>query len=61
METILFKDVVKKYKSIIANDNLSFSVNKGEIFGLLGPNGSGKTTAIKLLTGLLYPDSGWRN
>jgi len=37
METILFKDVVKKYKSIIANDNLSFSVNKGEIFGLLGP------------------------
>ncbi len=58
METILFKDVVKKYKSIIANDKLSFSIDKGEIFGLLGPNGSGKTTAIKLLTGLLYPDSG---
>jgi len=58
METILFKNVIKKYKSIIANNNLSFSVNKGEIFGLLGPNGSGKTTAIKLLTGLLYPDSG---
>lgn len=58
METIIFKNVVKKYNSITANDNLSFSVNKGEIFGLLGPNGSGKTTAVKILTGLLYPDSG---
>ena len=58
METILFKDVIKKYNSIIANNNLTFSIDKGEIFGLLGPNGSGKTTAIKLLTGLLYPDSG---
>ena len=58
MVTILFKDVIKKYNSIIANNNLSFSIDKGEIFGLLGPNGSGKTTAIKLLTGLLYPDSG---
>jgi ABC-2 type transport system ATP-binding protein len=58
METILFKNVTKRYNSIIANNELSFSVGKGEIFGLLGPNGSGKTTAIKLLTGLLYPDKG---
>lgn len=38
--------------------NLSFEINQGEIFGLLGPNGSGKTTTIKLLLGLLYPTSG---
>lgn len=58
METILFDNVVKSYNSQRANDHLSFSINQGEIFGLLGPNGSGKTTALKLLTGLLFPDSG---
>lgn len=39
-------------------DNLSFSVEKGEIIGILGPNGAGKTTTIRLLNGVLYPDSG---
>ena len=62
MESILFQDIVKNYygKSgkMTANDHLSFSISKGEIFGLLGPNGSGKTTAVRLLTGLITPDSG---
>ncbi|HHU82691.1 MAG TPA: ABC transporter ATP-binding protein [Firmicutes bacterium] len=39
-------------------DNLSFSVQKGEIIGILGPNGAGKTTTIRLLNGVLYPDTG---
>ncbi|MFW9974096.1 MAG: ABC transporter ATP-binding protein [Candidatus Thorarchaeota archaeon] len=41
-----------------ALDNLSFSVEKGEIIGLLGPNGAGKSTAVKLITGILKPTSG---
>lgn len=39
-------------------DNLSFAVNRGEIVGFLGPNGSGKTTTIRLLNGVITPDSG---
>ena len=50
--------LVKKYGSFIANDNLSFEVYKGEIFGFIGANGAGKTTAIRILCGLSYPTSG---
>jgi ABC-2 type transport system ATP-binding protein len=45
-------------KKRLVLDNLSLQVRKGEIFGYLGPNGSGKTTTLKLVTGLLYPDAG---
>lgn len=45
-------------KKVDALKSLNLSVHKGEIFGLLGPNGSGKTTTIKLLLGLLFPTSG---
>lgn len=48
----------KRYGDVVAVDNVSFEVNKGETFGLLGPNGAGKTTTIKILCGLLTPDSG---
>jgi ABC-2 type transport system ATP-binding protein len=52
------KNLVKKYGNFLANDNLNFSVKRGEIFGFLGANGAGKTTAIRILCGLSYPTSG---
>jgi ABC-2 type transport system ATP-binding protein len=55
---ITVKDLVKKFGSFVANDHLTFEVRKGEIFGFLGANGAGKTTAIKILCGLSYPTSG---
>jgi ABC-2 type transport system ATP-binding protein len=42
---IIVKDLVKKFGSFVANDHLNFEVKKGEIFGFLGANGAGKTTA----------------
>jgi len=48
----------KQFGTLHAVDGLSFSVQRGEIYGLLGPNGSGKTTLIRLLMGLLKPTSG---
>jgi ABC-2 type transport system ATP-binding protein len=48
----------KKFGDIVAVDNISFEIYKGEIFGFLGPNGAGKTTTIKMMSGLLEPDSG---
>ena len=55
---IIVKDLVKKFGDFIANDHLNFEVRKGEIFGFLGANGAGKTTAIRILCGLSYPTSG---
>lgn len=49
--------ITKAYKETVALNGLSFSVRRGEIHGLLGDNGAGKTTILKLLTGLLPPDS----
>ena len=51
-------DLVKKFGHFTANDRLTFSVKKGEIFGFLGANGAGKTTTIKILSGLSKPTSG---
>ena len=59
MEPIIFtKNLTKKFGDFIAVNNISFSVEKGEIFGFLGANGAGKTTAMKMLCGLLVPTSG---
>ena len=52
------KNLVKKFGDFVANDNLTFDVYKGEIFGFLGANGAGKTTAMKILCGLSKPTSG---
>ncbi len=52
------KNLVKRFGDLVALDHLSFSVKEGEIFGLLGPNGSGKTTAINCILSLLHYDKG---
>src|SRR5512136_1271121 len=57
-KVITVKNLVKKFGSFVANDNLSFEVYKGEIFGFLGANGAGKTTALRILSGLSVPTSG---
>lgn len=59
MNTVIkVKNLVKKFGNFIANDHLSFEVYEGEIFGFLGANGAGKTTAIRILSGLSEPTSG---
>jgi len=52
------ENLVKKFGTFVANDHLTFNVSRGEIFGFLGANGAGKTTAIRILCGLLSPTSG---
>ncbi|MFA8433298.1 MAG: ABC transporter ATP-binding protein [Marinifilaceae bacterium] len=52
------RDMVKKFGDFTANDHLNFEVYRGEIFGFLGANGAGKTTAIRILCGLSYPTAG---
>ena len=46
-------------REVVAVDRLSFSVEPGEVYGLLGPNGAGKTTTLRMIVGLLEPDSGY--
>jgi len=55
---IKVEHLTKKFGSFTANDDLNFYVKKGEVFGFLGANGAGKTTAIRILCGLLLPTSG---
>jgi ABC-2 type transport system ATP-binding protein len=55
------KDVTKRYRSVTALSNVSFSVGRGEVVAVLGPNGAGKTTAIRLLLGLSRPTTGEAN
>ena len=52
------ENITKYYGDFKAVDNLSFEVEEGEIFGLLGVNGAGKTTTFRMIMGLLEPDSG---
>lgn len=55
---ISVRNLTKKFGEFTAVDNISFDVEKGEIFGFLGANGAGKTTAMRMLCGLSYPTSG---
>jgi ABC-2 type transport system ATP-binding protein len=57
-DAIRISNLVKKYGTVVAVENLSLSVPKGSMFGFLGPNGSGKSTTIGCLTGLLDPTAG---
>lgn len=59
MDTVVMvKNLTKKYGQLIAVNDVSFSIEKGEVFGLLGPNGAGKTTTVEMIEGLRKPDSG---
>jgi len=55
---LTISNLKKKFGDFTAVDDISFSINKGEIFGFLGPNGAGKTTTINMICGLLKPTSG---
>ena len=64
-ETVIeIRDLTKEYRDfwgkrkVLALDGLTLDVHKGEVFGFLGPNGSGKTTTVKLLLGLVVSDEG---
>lgn len=57
-KAIICKNLSKHFGDFKAVDNISFDVNKGEIFGFLGANGAGKTTAMRILCGLSHPTSG---
>jgi ABC-type multidrug transport system ATPase subunit len=56
--TIQVRNLTKKFKGVVAVDDVSFNVECGETFALLGPNGSGKTTTLKCMVGLTLPTSG---
>ena len=55
---IELKNITKTFGSVVANKNVSLTVNKGEILSILGENGSGKTTLMNMISGIYYPDSG---
>jgi ABC-2 type transport system ATP-binding protein len=56
--SVVVENLVKRFGTFTAVDNISFEVRRGEIYGFLGPNGSGKSTTIRILCGLLRPSSG---
>jgi ABC-2 type transport system ATP-binding protein len=53
------QNLTKRYGDVVAVDNLNLRIRAGEVFGILGPNGSGKTTTILMLLGLTEPTDGW--
>ena len=55
---VIFENIKKSYNGIEAVSDINFSVEKGELFGLIGPDGAGKTTIFQMLTTVLLPDSG---
>jgi ABC-2 type transport system ATP-binding protein len=57
-KAIVCKDLTKQFGAFKAVDHITFDVDRGEIFGFLGANGAGKTTAMRILCGLSYPSSG---
>ena len=58
MSLLTVRNMSKRFGGLTAVDNVSLSINRGEIYGLIGPNGAGKTTCFNLITGLYPADSG---
>jgi ABC-2 type transport system ATP-binding protein len=58
MSFVLIKDVTKRFGTVTAVDNISLTVNKGEIFGLVGSDGAGKSTLLRMAATMIPPDSG---
>ncbi|MFV0606727.1 MAG: ABC transporter ATP-binding protein [Niabella sp.] len=58
MSSVIVNQIIKSYDSVKAVDNVSFDVQKGELFGLIGPDGAGKTTLFRILTTLILADKG---
>ncbi|MGP1481463.1 MAG: ATP-binding cassette domain-containing protein [Hoylesella enoeca] len=59
MHAIEVRNISKRYGSVKALEDVSFEVNRGEVFGLIGPDGAGKTTLFRIMATLLLPDQGW--
>ena len=57
-DAIIVSNLTERYGNLVAVDHVSFRVRRGEIFGFLEPNDAGKTTTIRMLTGILEPDEG---
>ncbi|MBN1126398.1 MAG: ATP-binding cassette domain-containing protein [Sedimentisphaerales bacterium] len=58
MNAVELRDVTKQFGKVVAVDNLSLDVPRGSIYGFIGPNGSGKTTTLRMIMNIFYPDSG---
>ena len=58
MPVVSLEGITKAYEDKVAVNNLSFSIEPGQMFGLLGPNGSGKTSSIRMMICMTYPDAG---
>jgi ABC-2 type transport system ATP-binding protein len=58
MSAVVIEDVTKTFRQHVAVDNLSLQVPRGSIYGFIGPNGSGKTTTLRMIMRILYPDRG---
>ena len=58
LTSIEIREVSKHYADVLALDSISFRVERGELFGLIGPDGAGKTSLFRILTTLLLPDEG---
>jgi len=58
MEALGVRNIVKQFPNVLANDNVTLSIQEGEIFALVGENGAGKSTLMKIVYGLYTPTSG---
>jgi ABC-2 type transport system ATP-binding protein len=58
MPGISCQNIGKKYKDVVALNNINVEIEQGELFGFIGPDGAGKTSLFRILTSLLLPDSG---